>query len=197
MMNYLLKWTVIGSLLMFLAGCASATTVAATPSTTSTMVSTRTQAATIQPTPTETLVPKIKLFLCFTNSEGILGTGCRVSEPFAVVFVPLAPGQSLEYSWPLPGDIRGSEYQAGLAAASEGSNQMRISLLYGRVDEKTEFAAAVKRIDRTTMQGGAEWLLTGEDPETRKGDLLILRIENVQDADPKMNAACRFNFGNT
>jgi hypothetical protein len=120
-----------------------------------------------------------------------------VSDSFALVMISIPSGGSLDYSYKLTGDIRGSGYQVYFPVVSDGTNQVRIDLLVNHGGAESGIATASRWIEGFNSPGGDYWDLPGVDPQTEAGDLLILRITNVRDPDARKNAGCRFSFNNT
>jgi hypothetical protein len=128
------------------------------------------------PTPTPTPFPEITVYLCNTGDMSILTTEeCKETGGFVYHSIGPAILEPLTFEYTLDGDIKGSSFSYNLALASFGSTTFDAEILLRQNGNETVLASTSFTASSDNFEQFSE-TVTGVDPDTVKGDILLLRI---------------------
>ena len=168
-------------------GCGAGTPIP--PAATSTPVPPASTSTPVPPTPTSTpsaAKPAPEQSLPSGNaSTSLSGSGALyicggepnylAGEPYGVGQLYLYGDGPKDFEYSLPGDIQGSSYTFDLWLASAGTTTVDASVVVRQGGKETALASA-SFIAKSQSYEQFSSTVTGLDPTTAKGDILILRI---------------------
>lgn len=130
----------------------------------------------------------LRLYVCQLAPDGsgiarpkFLGESCEHPAFGQHIFYPQYP-ESRDFPYTLTGDINGTSYLFNTWFASGGSTTLSIEIVLQQGDTETILASTTITSDSTQFSEFSE-IMTGSDPETVAGDVLILRITAIGGVD--------------
>ena len=167
--------------ILFVAGCGSSpvtTPVAEVPAAAST--SEPPTATPVPPTPelpSATSIPGLTLYLCASGKAKELTTDCaaKQNEYSTANLHPKYPNTKVDFVYKLGGDIQGTSYTFNLWLASGGKSKFDASLIVQHAGAETVIASTSFTVTSNKFTLFTD-TVSGADPTTSSGDVLILRI---------------------
>lgn len=119
----------------------------------------------------------ITLYLCGDGEVKELTLECEAEENSytSANLYPKYPNTQVEFVYALEGDIQGTSYTLGLWLASGGTTTFDASLIIRQSGDESVLASTSFTATGNNFTLYTE-TLEGIDPETSKGDVLVLRV---------------------
>jgi len=159
---------------LLLVGCGGMTGGLAT---TSTPVPPETEPTSVSSRPTSEPSLGVKLYLCESNDkQKVLTEECNMHRGnVQAILYPKYPNTKVDFKYRLSGDIQGNSYTFALWLASGGTTTFDVSIILVQNGAETTLATTSFAVEKKNFDLFSE-MVTGLDPTTSDGDVLILRI---------------------